>query len=517
MRLIAHFFLTSSNTHPLLYLRQALRACLHKKSMIFNKRFLIFIFAIIAFIFIFVAYGFISWPVVMGESALILVLSYGAYQICVKDFRAEISERDRRGNLIKLHTKDLEGLTRKLQEALQEVEYKNKILEDTKASTINLLEDVSAEKARAEILLNELNKFHLAVENSFEHVIITDLKGVIIYANKAAEVTTGYSRAEMLGQRPSLWGGQMSKEFYKNMWDVIAIQKKTFHAEVSNKRKNGHLYIAEMYISPILGKDGNIKFFVGIERDITEQKKLEDARTNFISVASHQLRTPITSIKWIAELMLGGDIGPLNKKQLDFLKDLYTSTDRMIKLVNSLLNIARIESRELIIAPERLNIKKRYTDILKELEPMAFARKHKFTFSNETGLSEFISDPNLFHEILKNLFSNSIKYTPDGGLIEFSCSTDNNDIVFLIKDNGIGIPKNQQVRIFDKFFRADNVVRMNTDGTGLGMFIVKELIELLEGRIWFESEEDRGTAMHVALPLRGPHHHKGSKNLIDVE
>ncbi len=484
--------------------------------MISDKRIPLLVF-ILMLMSIFAVFGFAPWQVLAGAVAFSFSLSYGVCRMCASGPRREVAEQHQQRDVLKLHAQDLERLAKKLQDALQEVEYKNKILEDTKTQTVNLLEDVSAEKARAQILLTELNKFQLVVESSFEHVIITDPKGTIIYANKAAENTTGYSRGEMLGQKPSLWGGQMSQDFYKHMWDVIGVQKQAFHAEVNNKRKNGQEYIAEMHISPILDKDGAIQFFAGIERDITEQKKLDNARTNFISVASHQLRTPITSIKWITELMLSGDVGALNEKQLDFLNDLYASTDRMIKLINSLLNIARIESRELIVSPEPVDIKKLYADTMKEFKSAVAQKKHNFIFSNTSGLLEVITDPHLFYEVFKNLLSNAIKYTPDGGVIEVSCSANDKEVIFSVKDNGIGIPHNQQARIFDKFFRADNVVRMNTDGTGLGMYIVKELTELLEGRVWFESEENAGTTMYAALPLQGPHRHGGSKNLIDVE
>lgn len=352
------------------------------------------------------------------------------------------------------------------------------------------------------------------MDNSHEHVIFTDPDGVVIYANAAAEKMTGYSRQEIIGQKPSLWGNQMSREFYKQMWNTIKTEKKLFSGEIKNKRKDGHFYIAASEIFPILDKAGEIKFFVGLERDITEEKRLEEARVNFIAIASHQLRTPITSIKWIAELLLAGDLGALNKEQADLIGDLSVSARRMIQLVNILLNIARIESEDLSVNSESVDLRAVYDSILKEFEILAKSKNLKFDFINNSGMSEFKSDYNLFYEILKNLLSNSIKYTPDGGAIETSVYAKDNSIIFSVKDNGIGIPKDQQNQIFKKLFRADNAVNMNTDGTGLGMYIIRNLVDLLGGKVWFESEENKGTTVYVSLSLSGPEEHKGTKSII---
>lgn len=417
-----------------------------------------------------------------------------------------------------------------------EMEAHIKKIRDSQKTLLNAMEDVKLEKEKSEALVRELNKFQLAVDNSYEHVIFTDPEGVIIYANKAAERITGYSRGEMIGNRPSLWGNQMSREFYEEMWHTIKVEKEIFHAEIVHKRKNSQLYTADLnifpiikkgkdsrnynadvYIIPVADKDSEIQFFVGIERDITEEKKLENARINFVSIASHQLRTPITSIKWIAELLISGDTGKLNEKQADFLSDLYSSTERMIVLINSLLNIARIESQELAVNSEIVSMDQVYEGAVKEFEPKMAAKKIKFSFADETGLPGIATDPHLFYEVLKNMLSNSVKYTPEGGSIEVRFTVKGDDFVCSVEDTGIGIPKHQQDRVFDKFFRADNAVKTNTDGTGLGMYIMKNLVLLLGGRIWFESEENKGTAVHAALPLAGPHTHAGQKDIIDSE
>ena len=403
----------------------------------------------------------------------------------------------------------------KLKKSEDEMEMHIKKINDSQKALVNLLEDFKLEKEKTELLVIELNKFQLAVENSFEHVIITDPEGIILYVNKAAEKNTGYLRGEIIGQKPSLWGRQMNKEFYESLWRTIKLEKKPFSGELRNRRKNGDIYEVDLQAFPVLDGNGNIRFFVGIERDITEQKKLEDARTNFISIASHQLRTPLTSIKWIAELLLAGDIGALREKQKEYVGDLYASSKRMIDLVNGLLNIARIESAEIKIKSETVDLANIYATLLKEFEPLILQKHHSFFLEIKEGFPRFKTDPNIFREVLKNLLSNAIKYTLEGGVIKTGALVNGDEVIISVKDNGLGIPKAQQSRIFQKFFRADNVVRMNTDGTGLGMYIVKSLVELLEGKIRFESEENIGTTFSVALPLKGPHEREGTKTLVE--
>lgn len=148
-------------------------------------------------------------------------------------------------------------------------------MEESKKAMMNLLEDVLHEKDISERRTEDLQKFQSAVENTSQHVIITDLEGVIIYANPAVTQTTGYSPAEIVGKKPSLWGRQMSQEFYSDMWHTIKVEKKTFLGELRNKRKNGDIYTVFANISPVLNAQGEVKFFVGLETDISKQKEFD--------------------------------------------------------------------------------------------------------------------------------------------------------------------------------------------------------------------------------------------------
>jgi PAS domain S-box-containing protein len=172
--------------------------------------------------------------------------------------------------------KEVKEKTKELDKKIEEMENANNSLADTEKAMLNILEDARDYEIRLEKQTTELKKFSMAIESASEHVIITDPDGVILYVNPAAEYLTGYSKKEILGKRPSLWGGLMTKEFYGNMWDTIKNKKKTFAGEIKNKRKNGEVYITSVIISPILDEKGNIRFFIGLERDVTIEKKLTE-------------------------------------------------------------------------------------------------------------------------------------------------------------------------------------------------------------------------------------------------
>ncbi|MDR3549092.1 MAG: PAS domain S-box protein, partial [Candidatus Pacebacteria bacterium] len=142
-------------------------------------------------------------------------------------------------------------------------------------------------------LEKDLEKFKLALDNIADNVIITDPEGIVVYANKAVETVTGYRPEEAVGKKSgALWKAPMPAEYYRHMWDVIKNQKKVFVGEIRNRRKNGMIYTAAISISPVLDKNGDIEFFVSVERDVTKEKEIDRAKSEFMSLASHQLRTP---------------------------------------------------------------------------------------------------------------------------------------------------------------------------------------------------------------------------------
>lgn len=350
----------------------------------------------------------------------------------------------------------------------------------------------------------ELEKFKLAVDAASDYIVITDPEGIVLYGNKAVETVTGYSVEEAWGKKAGyLWGGLMDKKYYQQLWKTVKEDKKNFVSEITNHRKSGQKYIASMTISPVLDEDKKVVFFVSIQRDITRDKEIDRMKTEFISLASHQLRTPLSAMKWFLEMLLGGDLGKLSKKQKEIVENIDQSNERMIALVNGLLNISRIESGRMVIDPKPTDLKKIIEEILVELKAKITAKKLKVAFSSDKTIREISVDPDLIREVYLNLLTNAVKYTPKNGEIKINLSKDDKSVIFKVSDNGLGIPKSDQENLFTRFHRGSNVVKTETEGTGLGLYLTKAIVESSQGKIWFESEEEKGSTFWVSLPLSG--------------
>lgn len=399
-----------------------------------------------------------------------------------------------------------------------ELRAQNVELGDTKLAMLNVLEDVEEEKTRAQSLMKDLEKFKLAVDSANDQVIITDENGTVLYANPAAERITGFTIPGILGKKAGsrdLWGGLMPKGFYEQMWHTIKTEKKVFAGEIKNKRKNGEEYYAKGNISPVLGANGEVEFFVAIEHDATEEKNIDKAKTEFVSLASHQLRTPLSAINWYAEMLIAGDAGSINEEQKKYLEEIYKGNQRMVDLVNALLNVSRIDLGTFQIEPEPTDVAKLLQDVIGEQKFALDARRITLSSNVQSDMPQLNADTKLFRMVFQNLLSNACKYTPVGGSVRMELKTkkkgdsyesltlNEDSFCFSIMDSGYGIPAAQKNKIFSKLFRADNVRSMDTDGTGLGLYIVKSIIEHSGGKIWFTSEENKGTTFFFILPASG--------------
>ena len=179
------------------------------------------------------------------------------------------------------------------------------------------------------VLLQDPTIFKMAADSSSNHIIITDTEGIILYANQAAADITGYKISEMLGKTPRLWGGLMSKSFYKQMWKIVKIEKKSFIGEIRNKRKNGERYFAKIKISPILDYRKHLCGFVANEEDITREKEFDQIKTAFVNTAAHQLKTPVSIIRWYAELLQIYDMSNLTPVQKKYVSGIYEADLRL--------------------------------------------------------------------------------------------------------------------------------------------------------------------------------------------
>ena len=226
-------------------------------------------------------------------------------------------------------------------------------------------------------------------------------------------------------------------------------------------------------------------------------------KNEFISIASHQLRSPLTSVKWILELFQKDELGKITPEQAEYLRILNENNERMIRLVNNLLNISRIETKSLKIENQPVEIKKLIKNIIKGTKIEALAKNIQLEVKISSQIPKSIkTDKNKLEIVLQNLIDNAIKYSHKDGKINIRVIQSKDKIKIEIHDHGVGIPENEQDYIFQKFFRAANATRYQITGTGLGLYLSKSIIEALGGKINFKSKEGTGSTFWVELPVK---------------
>lgn len=356
-------------------------------------------------------------------------------------------------------------------------------------------------------LLDELKRFRIAAEQSIEMMIFTDPDGIVFWTNKATETVTGFTVQETVGKKVGvLWGKLMSEKWYANLWNTVKVKKKMFSSIIENHRKNGEHFWSTITIHPMLDKKKNIQFLISTQRDITHERNVDRMKTDFIALASHQLRTPITSIRWNIEMMKNKELGTLSKDQKKIINNVYQSTERMIDLINGLLDISRIESGKLIVESKSTDIIKLVSNVVKQFRETINEKKQNITITNDPVFPKVIIDPKLIRQVLINLLSNATKFTPVSGKINIVISNNNKEVEIQISDTGVGIPANEQYKLFERFYRGSNISKLDSSGTGLGLYLSKIIVESTGGKIWLKSTQDQGTSVWVTIPKSGRKH-----------
>lgn len=377
------------------------------------------------------------------------------------------------------------------------------------------LEEKVQERTRQ--LQAERNKIETIVEGIGDGVFVVDADRKIVLFNRMTEHLSGFSKKEALGKKfdkvlnfLSEETGKKNDQFIEKVFKTGKMQSMSNHTVIV--QKNGQRVSVADSAAPIKNKDGKVVAVVVVFRDVSQERAVDQAKTEFVSLASHQLRTPLTAIKWNTELLLDPS-SKLKKEQLETIQDIASSNERMVELVNSLLNVSRIDLGTFSIEPKDCHLEEVANSILDELKGNIRNKKLKVSTSYDKELPALKADPNLLRIILQNLLSNAVKYTPAKGKVELSISKDTRNVTVKIKDSGIGIPKAQQSKVFSKLFRADNALQEEVDGTGLGLYLVKSILEEVGGSIQFESTEGKGTTFTIKLPRKGMKAKKGSKGL----
>lgn len=391
-------------------------------------------------------------------------------------------------------------------------------------TSIRMAEEIlkyrTAELRRANKQIKEevrnTRKFRQAVENAHDAIAIIDSVGNIVHANDAWYTLIGIAKdsapKKFFTPFKEHTSTQHIHQLEKALREATPFMSDTLHGVRPDEKK---AYTAEISLSPVV-EEGKTLFFAVIAGDVTERKEIDRAKTEFVSLASHQLRTPLSAIRWYTEMLKEGMGGTITSTQKSYLEEVYRANLRMIELVNSLLNVSRIDMGTVQSEPEKITIPPVVKSVLGELRPQITEKKLSVREIYAPDLPEQWFDPKQMRMIFQNLISNAVKYTPEGGRVEVTVRPEGKHVFFSVSDSGIGIPKEQQPQIFNKLFRADNAREIDTTGTGLGLYIIKSIIEKEGGSLRFESEPGTGTTFYGILPIRKekPSEDTGSKPLV---
>jgi two-component system phosphate regulon sensor histidine kinase PhoR len=224
-------------------------------------------------------------------------------------------------------------------------------------------------------------------------------------------------------------------------------------------------------------------------------------KSEFISIVSHQLRSPLSNLRWAIELLMSGRVGKIEENQIEYFKILKENSSRMGELVSDLLTVSKIETATLPIKKQEFSIEDLIKKLISNIEPFAKASNVEIKFEASKDLPKVFADPSQIRLVIENLLDNAIRYVKESGIVKIKLETKGDNLYFEIKDNGIGIPKDDQKYIFQKFFRSENVFRYQTQGSGLGLFITKSIVNKSGGKIGFKSEENKGSTFWFTLPI----------------
>ena len=396
---------------------------------------------------------------------------------------------------------------------------------------------IRTNKKAAQDLITEKEKLILAINSLIDGLIILNGQGVITMVNSQAEKYFNITKKEVLNKKINgtvlencLYGlfKQIKKSaskrvitkeipvFYEHKKEssfstpsikVTGAKKTSASAKATlDKTEDKDERFLHITAKAMVNSRNVINGCILIAHDITREKTIERLKNEFISISAHQLRTPLSAVKWTLQMILSGGMGKVKEDVREYINKAYTSNERMITLVNDLLNVSRIEEGRFLYNLEFVSIKNIIKEAVFSSRVLSLKKKVKVIFNPQKNkIPKIKVDFKKMKLAIQNLVDNAINYSIAGNDVVINLKKlkkQANDFILIeVKDNGIGISKKDQKRLFVKFFRGANAIKMQTEGTGLGLFIVKNIIEAHGGKIWYKSDENKGSAFFVRLPV----------------
>lgn len=361
----------------------------------------------------------------------------------------------------------------------------------------NLYNDVNSRRERWEAVFTFAD----------EGIVIFDQMGRIVGFNPAASRLFGFSVAEAMGQgferilKPAENDGDATDNLGLPVQQVLNEGKTITKSEHLLLTKLNDPIWTEISFSPIFGETGRVTSGIAIIRNAQKDREVEEIKSDFISIVSHELRTPLSAIKGFLSMLIKRDFGELNDKQHHFLSRVYQSNQRMIDLVEDLLDASYIESGKIVLSPRPIAIDQVIGEVASELASKGIEQQIMLKITRRQRLPLVLADENRLRQVLVNLIDNAIKYSMPGSDVRIDAKVQGDELITSITDSGVGVSPAQIDKLFQKFGRVYNSLSVKAGGTGLGLFIVKNLVEAHGGRIWVTSREGRGSKFSFSLPI----------------
>jgi len=348
-------------------------------------------------------------------------------------------------------------------------------------------------------LEGERKRTAVILDAAGEGIMLTDSHGTIQYMNPAVERLTGFNSAEAIGQNPRLWqSGRTPVSQYQKMWHIIT-HGGIWQGELVNRRKDGAFYDAALTIAPVYGIDGKISGFVGVQRDISQQKELDRLKDEFVSNVSHELRTPIANVKLYISLLTRGK----PEKYEDYLQTLRREAARLEKLIEDLLDLSRLDLGKTPVALEPTEVGQLAAQLITDRTALAAGRNLLIDYRTTGSLPFAQADPAMLGQVVSNLLTNAINYTPPGGAITVTTAQQRRDeqiwITITVQDTGPGIAKKDFPHLFERFYRGETGRKSGAPGTGLGLAISAQIMNKLGGLITLDSQLGEGASFTLWL------------------
>ncbi len=378
--------------------------------------------------------------------------------------------------------------------------------------------EIQQEKEKDEAVLNSIA----------EAIVVVDQTGIIGFMNGVGLKLLGWEAEEVIGKSfHEIWNVKDIRGVAVVSGPIQQALSKGISSSTSAylySKKDGTDLPVHVSVSPVM-KDGVVNGAVAVFHDISREKEMDKAKTEFISLASHQLRTPLTALNWYSETLLAQGVDRLGPEEKNSVEEIHRSSRRMVDLVNLLLNVSRLELDTFSVDPIPTQVMDVAKSVLEELTGLSETRKIRIHEILSENLPLLNMDPRLIKIFFHSLLKNAVLYTPAGGTVEVEVRTLKageqiagkavlvDSLLLRVTDNGYGIPEDQINQLYTKFFRADNVRDKNTVGSGLELFVVKSLLDSVGGKIRVTSVEGRGSTFYILLPLTGMPQKVGQKIL----